>query len=147
VRLARRGPDLGRLGQLGLSLAALFVLLHPLLYLRSYYQDRRRTNEPFYRTLDQVRLIRADEPVIVDDREPQRGDPAPGYGWEAHTLGLLLSIADAPHRLVDLSTDAPIDPSQRCRDLLVLLPTREAAANQAIVASLGLQSVGPEASR
>src|SRR5207249_2965190 len=113
-----------RPGPICLALVVVFVTLHPLLYLRDYYQQESRsgrTNGPILQTLDQIRALRSDEPVILD-QPPQQGSLGPGGGWVSSVFRLALGLERVPYRLVNLdSADGLPEPRARCRDQLVVL--------------------------
>ena len=153
-RLRRSEPGSGgwssasaRLAPALLGLAAAFLVLHPLLYLPTYYRQVPEigwTNAPMFRTVERIEAHRrSDEPVILD-RALNVHRPGWGDGTPLDAFELAFKVSGVPYRVAYLTrdyTDKLLDPSNRCRDQLVVLAAREADRSQEIVARLGLQSL------
>jgi 4-amino-4-deoxy-L-arabinose transferase-like glycosyltransferase len=112
------------LAQVGLALAAAFVILHPLLYLQTYYQqeqDGGRTNAEIFQTMDQIRPNhRKDELIVVDPA--LRFKRMNGHdGALDSILRTALAVEGYPFRLPEPNSGEGLGPNVRCRNHLMLL--------------------------
>lgn len=135
-------PPRVQMGRALLALAAGWLVLHPLLYLRAYY-DRElstgRTSAPFFRTLEQLHAMRdADQPVVVlrPRREFHMGH---GNGLASEAFRLALSLEGISHRVLDQGSPDLLRPDGRCRDQLLVLTSRDANIKREVVARLDLR--------
>jgi hypothetical protein len=127
------------------GLVAVFVVLHPLHYLRTYYEQAPRlgpTNEPFFRTIDLIKANRQAGEVVVVDRELQDIVFGPGAGKIASAFRLALETNNIPYRIERVAAiDKMLDPAKRCQDQLVVLGSRRPIVNREIVTKLELRDL------
>src|SRR5205823_3249435 len=118
---------------------------HPLRNLAVYYEQSFRlgpTNSIIDQAVDQVRMNRLADEIVVLDSELQTFDIRESAVDVLDALHLALALERVPFRLDRL--DPPtvlLNPRLRCRDLLVILARREADQNDQIVAALDLRAL------
>jgi hypothetical protein len=123
---------------------AAFVLFHPFVFLRSYYEQETRagrTNSPYLHTVDQIISKRGPDEIVLLDRPPDESSVASGGGWVSSIFRLSLAVNGVPYRFIDLSGDELLDPKTRCREQLVILALRRPELNRQIVERFGLRRV------
>jgi 4-amino-4-deoxy-L-arabinose transferase-like glycosyltransferase len=128
----------------GLALLTLFLALHPLLYLQTFYAQAARvgrTNVRLFQLLDQVKSSRpADEAVLID-QSLDRVRLGWGSGWVGSGLRFGLAVAGVPADAVDPADPALLGPAARCRDLLLVLNLADPVQVQQTVARLDLRGL------
>ena len=137
-----RSPALARLGLLGLGLATAYLLLHPLLYLRTYYDQvigNSRDNTQFFHTLAQLKAHRQSEETIIlsqDFADTWR----PGVGGRlAFAFRLALAVENLPYRILDPTSSELLDRNSRCRDRFVILAFHRHEVDESVLTGLDLR--------
>ena len=136
-----------RLGQLALGLAAAILVLHPLLYLRAYYEHELgigRTNWAFFRAVEQVKGVRRPDETITIVRPRREFHMGEGGGLASQAFELALALGKLPYSVADHNSPELLDPSTRCRDRLVIVASRDAGMKREVAARLALRSLDHE---
>lgn len=136
---ARSWPAIACLG-----LGALLLVLHPLLYLRGYYDralETGATNAPIFQTLRLIGSNRFPDERIVLDRDLLPGPT--GHRMVGLTLRLAIVMQELPYRWNAVTNDELLAPANRCRSALVVVASRDPESTRAIVSRLGLRDVDP----
>lgn len=144
---------LRKLGPAVPGLAVAFLVLHPLIYLRAYYEHAPRvgrTNARFFQTVDQIKAYHVPGVPVLVDAPLQKRVLGPGAGRLASAFRLALSLQGVPHRVVDLRAFAEgrlPKVTGRCHNQLVIMASRKPLVNKDLVARLGLRSPDGKAAR
>lgn len=135
-------PALARLGTATLGLAAVLLLLHPLVYLSTYYEQQHRSNRTNAPLLQAVEVIsmnrRPEEAVIIDQSLHWRPGRSQGL---ANAFRLALAVNSVPYRVANLDSSELLDLSIRCRDYLVIVAPFQSRVNQETVTRLDLRDL------
>ena len=141
----RGGATLPELAQLLLDLAAVFLVLHPLIYLRTLYDEVPRVgtiNAPIFQALDRIKLIRRNGEVVVIDQALRGVEIWRGGGSVDHSFELALALEGVPFRFARLDSVAEMrDPRRRCRDQIVVLAPRLTWLSTEIIDTLDLRDL------
>ena len=132
------------LARAGLAALVAFILLHPLLYLRSYYDQEAglgRTNARFFQMIELLKRSRRAEDDIVVDRLLQGMMFGSGDGRVTDAVRVAMMANDLPYRFDNVSFSDLLDPNNRCRTQFIIMPIRRLVANRDIVAQLNLRAV------
>lgn len=128
-----------------LGLAAVFILLHPLVYLDAFYQQAialGRTNTQFFRAIERIKAnYRPGERVLLDSGLNQ----VPigwGAGWALRGFRLALELADIPSEVVNVSSPGFVQQQGACRSRLLVLASRDPVTNARLAADLRLHPIG-----
>jgi 4-amino-4-deoxy-L-arabinose transferase-like glycosyltransferase len=151
-RLSRAGPtpprgrwSLPEFAQLFLDLAAVFLVLHPLLYLRTLYDQAPRvgaTNAPILQALERLKVNRQNGEVVVIDQALRGVEIWRGGGSVDHAFELALALQGVPFRFARLDNVAEMrDPRRRCRDQIVILAPRLTWLSSEIIDILDLRDL------
>ena len=131
-------------GQIAVLVASGFLLLHPLLYLRAYYENELRigrTNAAFFETLQKMHAHRRADETVVVVRPRREFHMGPGNGLASSAFHLSLAVDSVPYRILDQGSAELLDPKHRCREQLVITASRDASIKQEIVTRLGLRGL------
>jgi dolichyl-phosphate-mannose-protein mannosyltransferase len=133
-----------RLRQAGLVALTVGLIVHPLLSVQEFYRQLQRdgqTNAAFFSLVEQVKGARRGDSLVLLDSRLHESRTQLGGGEVEGILHLLLSLAEVPHRTVDLGSADLSAIQTSCRDQLIVLAPDSSQVRLTLVGLLRLREV------
>jgi hypothetical protein len=139
----RRAYKMPALPVLGLGLIVAFVVAHPVLYLRTYYEQAARlgrTNEHYLEVIELIKTHRRSDEVVIIDQLLESRNLGAGSAWSGSVFRTALAVEHVPYQVSDVRSGESIGSATRCRGAL-LLASRQPEIGEDVAARLELRGL------